>query len=106
MNPFDVVGVDIGGTFTDLVLSSEGHLAIHKLLSTPDNPAQAMLTGLNTITPGAPMNTPMSASHYPDELKQKWIDPALLTPAFVHLARLEASDTTGQRLDAWQLSNS
>jgi NAD(P)-dependent dehydrogenase (short-subunit alcohol dehydrogenase family) len=59
---------------------------------------------VNTITPGAPINTPMSASHYPDELKQKWIDPALLTPAFVHLAKLEASDTTGQRLDAWQLS--
>jgi N-methylhydantoinase A len=52
MNSFDVVGVDIGGTFTDLVLSSEGRLTIHKLLSTPDNPAHAMLAGLNAITPG------------------------------------------------------
>jgi N-methylhydantoinase A len=52
MNSFDMVGVDIGGTFTDLVLSSEGRLTIHKLLSTPQNPAQAMLAGLNTITPG------------------------------------------------------
>ena len=52
MNSFDVVGVDIGGTFTDLVLSSEGHLTIHKLLSTPDHPARAMMAGLNAITPG------------------------------------------------------
>lgn len=46
------VGVDIGGTFTDLILSSDGVLTIHKLLSTPDNPAQAMLDGLNAITVG------------------------------------------------------
>jgi N-methylhydantoinase A len=47
-----LVGVDIGGTFTDLVLSVDGQLQIHKLLSTPDNPARAMLEGLQTITPG------------------------------------------------------
>ena len=46
------IGVDIGGTFTDLVLSQDGRLHIHKLLSTPDNPAQAMLAGLDAITPG------------------------------------------------------
>jgi N-methylhydantoinase A len=43
------VGVDIGGTFTDLVLSVDGRLKIHKLLSTPKNPAQAMLAGLQAI---------------------------------------------------------
>ncbi len=47
-----LVGVDIGGTFTDLVVSEDGHLKIHKLLSTPANPAQAMLAGLEIITPG------------------------------------------------------
>ncbi len=47
-----LVGVDIGGTFTDLVISVGGHLKIHKLLSTPANPAQAMLAGLEIITPG------------------------------------------------------
>jgi len=46
-----LVGVDIGGTFTDLVLSVQGQLQIHKLLSTPDDPAQAMLAGLETIAP-------------------------------------------------------
>lgn len=46
-----LVGVDIGGTFTDLVLSDNGQLKIHKLLSTPHNPAEAMLQGLAEIAP-------------------------------------------------------
>lgn len=45
------VGVDIGGTFTDLVLSDGDQLQIYKLLSTPHDPAQAMLAGLRTIIP-------------------------------------------------------
>jgi N-methylhydantoinase A len=45
-------GVDIGGTFTDLLLSVDGKLKIHKLLSTPRNPAEAMLVGLEAITAG------------------------------------------------------
>ena len=45
-------GVDIGGTFTDLVLSNKGQLKIHKLLSSASNPAEAMLKGLEAITPG------------------------------------------------------
>jgi N-methylhydantoinase A len=44
-----LVGVDIGGTFTDLVLSADGVLKIHKLLSTPADPSQAMLAGLASI---------------------------------------------------------
>ena len=45
-------GVDIGGTFTDLVLSEGGRLQIYKLLSSPENPARSMLEGLEIITPG------------------------------------------------------
>ena len=37
-----LAGVDIGGTFTDLVISEDGALRIHKLLSTPDHPPPAM----------------------------------------------------------------
>jgi N-methylhydantoinase A len=40
------VGVDIGGTFTDLITLADGALRIHKLPSTPDRPAEALLTGL------------------------------------------------------------
>lgn len=45
-------GVDIGGTFTDLVLSDGGPLKIHKLLSSPDRPERSMLAGLAAMTPG------------------------------------------------------
>ena len=45
-------GVDIGGTFTDLVLIDGEGLRIHKLLSSPQQPARSMLAGLETITPG------------------------------------------------------
>jgi N-methylhydantoinase A len=45
------VGVDIGGTFTDLVASVEGRLRIHKLLSTTQDPAWAMLAGLAALSP-------------------------------------------------------
>ncbi len=50
-----LIGVDIGGTFTDLVLSVDGRLQIHKLLSTPQQPAEAMLAGLEAVgaVPGA-----------------------------------------------------
>jgi NAD(P)-dependent dehydrogenase (short-subunit alcohol dehydrogenase family) len=65
---------------------------------------EARNIAVNTITPGMYMNTPMSAQNYPDELKQKWVDPILLTPAFVYLARQDAFGTTGQRLNAWELS--
>jgi len=60
---------------------------------------------VNTITPGAPINTPMSAENYNEELKQKWVDPAMLAPAFVYLARQTGNlDLTGQRLNAWELA--
>lgn len=46
------IGVDIGGTFTDLVLSDGGQLRIHKLLSTPGDPSAGMLAGLAAMTSG------------------------------------------------------
>jgi N-methylhydantoinase A len=47
-----LVGVDIGGTFTDLVLSGDGDLRIHKVLSTPRDPARAMILGLQDLLSG------------------------------------------------------
>jgi N-methylhydantoinase A len=42
------IGIDIGGTFTDFVIyePGAGELRTFKLLSTPSNPAQAVITGL------------------------------------------------------------
>lgn len=44
-----ILGVDIGGTFTDFVSLHEGHLTIYKLLSTPDDPARALLEGVAAL---------------------------------------------------------
>src|SRR5579871_4001813 len=43
-----VVGVDVGGTFTDLVLYDveAGAVAVHKVASTPDDPSHAVISGL------------------------------------------------------------
>src|SRR2546425_3348874 len=43
------VGVDTGGTFTDLVLLQEGEIRVHKVLSTPGDPSQAILQGLSDL---------------------------------------------------------
>lgn len=37
-----LLGVDTGGTFTDFVLWRDGRLRVHKLLSTPHAPEQAI----------------------------------------------------------------
>ena len=45
------VGVDIGGTFTDLVMinSTSGRLFNEKVLTTPDDPSQCVLSGVKKI---------------------------------------------------------
>jgi len=45
------IGVDVGGTFTDLYAfdTASGRSALHKLPSTPHNPAEAILTGLDEL---------------------------------------------------------
>jgi N-methylhydantoinase A/oxoprolinase/acetone carboxylase beta subunit len=40
------VGIDTGGTFTDFVFLGPSGLSIHKVLSTPPNPAEAIVRGL------------------------------------------------------------
>ncbi|MGI9628084.1 MAG: SDR family NAD(P)-dependent oxidoreductase [Longimicrobiales bacterium] len=56
-----------------------------------------------TITPGMYMRTPMSETNYTPELKEKWVDPILLAPAFAYLAT-RPMHLSGQRLNAWELS--
>ena len=44
------IGVDIGGTFTDVILiDPSGKVNSHKLLSTPDNFSNAMIKGIEQI---------------------------------------------------------
>ena len=44
-----VIGVDTGGTFTDFVFKDGERWGVYKLLSTPHNPAEAVLNGLQYI---------------------------------------------------------
>jgi len=41
------VGIDTGGTFTDFLVFRDGRVSAHKVLSTPGNPADAVLAGLH-----------------------------------------------------------
>ena len=59
---------------------------------------------VNTIGPGKSMDTPMSASHYTPEMWAGAVDPSQLAPAFTFLAGIDASFATGQRFNAYQLS--
>ena len=46
------VAIDTGGTFTDCVYLAGGELQVRKVFSTPTNPAQAVLDGLERIGAG------------------------------------------------------
>ncbi|MBI5878611.1 MAG: hydantoinase/oxoprolinase family protein [Chloroflexi bacterium] len=48
--PVELLGVDIGGTFTDFVLRRGQELIVHKLLSTPDDPSRALLQGVRELS--------------------------------------------------------
>ena len=61
------IGVDIGGTFTDLVLidDASGERAIGKVLTTPDDPSEAVEQGLRELLQrgdvvAAPTRQPLS----------------------------------------------
>lgn len=43
------IGVDTGGTFTDIVMRIDGDLFTHKVLSTRQNPALAVIQGVSEI---------------------------------------------------------
>ncbi len=46
------IGVDTGGTFTDLVRLDGGSISVHKVRSTPDDPSRAILTGIAELAAG------------------------------------------------------
>jgi N-methylhydantoinase A len=45
------IGVDVGGTFTDLIFfdPDTGDLGIHKVPTTPDDPSRGVIEGINAI---------------------------------------------------------
>ena len=44
-----LLGVDVGGTFTDFLLWDDGAIRVHKRPSTPDDPGRAVLDGLDHL---------------------------------------------------------
>src|SRR5437763_17116474 len=46
------VGVDVGGTFTDLVaLAENGTIEVRKVVTTPDDPAVGLFRALDALSP-------------------------------------------------------
>jgi len=47
----EIIGVDTGGTFTDFIYKTgDGKWGVYKILSTPHNPAEAVLNGIEYVT--------------------------------------------------------
>lgn len=57
-----------------------------------------------TVTPGAPMHTPMSATTYDAQARSEWKEPDAFTEGFVRLATQTDEFESGGRYDAWALS--
>lgn len=57
-----------------------------------------------SLTPGVGINTPMSESHYTEEQRQTWQDPAVLASCFVALARERNPALSGRRLNAYEIA--
>jgi len=47
--PKTVVGIDVGGTFTDIAVLTDGRLTVHKLPSTPSDPSKGILQGVAEV---------------------------------------------------------
>ena len=47
-----IVGIDVGGTFTDIAILRDGVLSVHKLPSTPADPSQGVRQGIAEIDAG------------------------------------------------------
>ncbi len=50
------IGVDTGGTFTDLVRVDEQGITVHKVRSTPDDPSRTILAGIREIDTLCPIH--------------------------------------------------
>ncbi|MDI3339001.1 MAG: hydantoinase/oxoprolinase family protein [Sphaerobacter sp.] len=78
-----LVGVDTGGTFTDFVLVANGSVRVHKVLSTPDNPARAILQGLAELGVGQELAAVVHGSTVATNavLERKGVPTGLITTA-------------------------
>jgi len=78
-----IIGVDTGGTFTDFIHVSDGRIGTYKTLSTPHNPAEAVLHGLARIAGDAATMSVVHGSTVATNaiLERKGVCTALVTNA-------------------------
>ncbi|WP_051822453.1 hydantoinase/oxoprolinase family protein [Desulfonatronum thiodismutans] len=77
-----IIGVDTGGTFTDLIYQDGDGWQVFKLLSTPDNPARAVLDGLRSIAGHGPVQVVHGSTVATNAiLERKGVCTALITNA-------------------------
>ncbi len=86
--------------FIEEVAYNPGKHGIEGLMKCLALEGKALNIAVNAATPGAPINTPMSDSNYSEAQKQHWVDPQLLAPAFIMLAKQDGSGLTGRRVAA------
>lgn len=86
--------------FIEEVAYNPGKHGVEGLMKCLALEGKAFNIAVNCATPGAPINTPMSDSNYTAEQKKRWVDPALLAPAFLFLAQQDGSRLTGHRVAA------
>jgi NAD(P)-dependent dehydrogenase (short-subunit alcohol dehydrogenase family) len=56
-----------------------------------------------SVTPGAPMRTPMSQTTYSEDMRTKWLEPEQIAPGFVELA-LAGEGISGGRFNAYRVA--
>lgn len=78
-----LAGVDTGGTFTDIVLLQDGKLKVFKVLSTPDDPSRAILSGLGQLDAMRDLHVLVHGSTVATNavLERKGVRTALITTA-------------------------
>lgn len=77
-----IIGVDTGGTFTDLIYQDGDGWQVFKLLSTPDNPARAVLDGLRAVAGRGPVQVVHGSTVATNAiLERKGVRTALVTNA-------------------------
>lgn len=91
-------GFPLEGAYTPAKHGQEGLMKVLSIEGLEYNIA------VNTATTGAPIDTPMSAGHYSPEQRARAISARRLAPAFAYFAGLDASQATGLRFDAFQVS--
>jgi N-methylhydantoinase A len=81
------VGVDVGGTFTDVVAVADGRVRVHKTASTPDAPERGVVDGLDeAAADGLSLPAVGTLAHGTTVatnavLERDWAETALLTTA-------------------------